>query len=573
MKTSKSLLIVLALMLAASAGLAACGGGDSAETGADEGAAGEGDDAASDGGSGDAEQVLNINIKTEPPSLHPGRSSDTTSSAVQDQIFEGLTRMNMDGEPEEAMASEIDISDDGLTYTFTIREEANWSNGDPVTAEDFEYAWKWVLDPDNADTDYAYQLYPIKNAEKAKNGEVSLDEVGVKAVDEKTLEVTLENPTAYFLELTAFHTYYPVNKEAVLAFDGDTDAEYDSGDWALEAGDHYVTNGPFIMTAWEHQDHVVLEKNEDYWDADTVQLEKINMYIIEDENTELNMYKNGELDWAGHPTGQLPLEAIPALKEEGELIVEARAGTYYYAFNVEEEPFNNENIRKAFALAINRQGIVENITKGEQLPATALVPPTIWEENESGYFADNDIEQAKAHLEKGLDELGYSSVDELPQIMLSYNTDEAHAVIAQAVQDMWKNNLGVENVELDNTEWKVYLDMLGDGNFQVGRMGWIADFNDAINFLEIFETIGGNNYTNWEDPEYQELLKQSREELDDDKRKEILKEAEQLYMDVLPIAPVYFYTNVYTHRDYVHDVDVSPLGNIQFKWAYMTEKE
>lgn len=554
--------LVLTLAFVLSVFLVACGGNDDNKgNNADNNAADNNDSATN---TGDAEQVINVNIKTEPPSLHPGKASDTTSSAVLDQVFEGLTRINQDtNEPEEAMAESIDMSDDGLTYTFTLRD-AEWTNGDPVTAEDFEYAWKAVLDPENADKDYSYQLYPIKGAEEFDTADPDEDDVdalrdavGVKAEDEKTLVVELEQPTDYFLEVAAFHTLYPINKNAVEA----------NEDWDLEAGDDYVTNGPFKLVSWEHKDQIVLEKNENYWDADTVKLETINMHMIDQEATELSMYENGDLDWAGDPVGSIPLAAIPTMKDEGELEISPRAGVYYYAFNHEEEPFDNVNIRKAFSLAIDRQAMVDNITQGEQMPAMALVPPTMFEENEEGYFEDNDVDQAKEYLEKGLEELG---LDKLPTVNLSYNTDEGHAAMAQAVQDMWKKNLDVE-VELNNEEWNVYLDSMGNGDFQIGRMGWIADFNDAINFLEIFETVGGNNYTNWEDSEYQDLLKESRKELDPDKRQDILKEAEELFMDDMVIAPVYFYTNVYAHKDYVQDVKVGPLGVIQFKWGSIAE--
>jgi oligopeptide transport system substrate-binding protein len=247
------------------------------------------------------------------------------------------------------------------------------------------------------------------------------------------------------------------------------------------------------------------------------------------------------------------------------LNISTLAGVYYYAFNTEAEPFNNVNIRKAFAMAINRAGIVENITQAEQQPAMALVPPSIFEENGKGYFGDNDVEEAKKYLAKGLEELG---LEKLPKITLSYNTSEAHGAIAQAVQDMWKEALGVE-VELNNEEWAVYLDSMGAGNFQVGRMGWLADFNDAINFLEIFESVGGNNYTNWEDAEYKELLKQSRTETDPAARRDLLRKAEEIFMEDLPISPIYYYTNVWTNKDSVKNVEVSPLGLVQFKWGYI----
>ncbi|MHA6260490.1 ABC transporter substrate-binding protein [Sporosarcina sp. CAU 1771] len=554
---------LLALVLMMSLVLAACSGDDKEkdtskedpdkveetdkEEPKDEGEASESSD-----------QTLNVNIRTEPPSLHPGLATDTTSGAVLNQTFEGLMRVNQEGVIEEAMAESAEMSEDGMTYTFKIRENATWSNGDPVTAKDFEFAWKWVLDPANVETDYAYQLYMIKGAQAAKEEGGSADDIGITVEDDKTLIVELAQPTAYFLELTAFYTFFPVHHELGSANPG----------WAQDVSDNYVTNGPFLMKEWKHKDKVVLEKNPGYWDADTVQLETINMFMVEDENTAKQMYDNGDIDWLGSPTDSIPLAAIPAYKKDGILNISTLAGVYYYAFNVEEAPFNNLNIRKAFASAINRQGIVDNITQAEQLPAMALVPPSIFEENATGYFKDNDVEGAKELLAKGLEELG---LDKLPPVKLSYNTSEAHGSIAQAVQDMWKENLGVD-VELHNEEWGVYLDSMGSGDFQVGRMGWLADFNDAINFLEIFETVGGNNYTNWEDAEYQDLLKKSRAETDPAAREQLLRDAEAIFMEALPIAPVYNYTNVWTNKEYVKNIEVSPLGLVQYKWGYIDGK-
>ena len=548
--------LLLALVFVLSLVLAACGGDDEKETGKTEEAEVEKPNESEDAGEEVAvEQKLNVNIKSEPPSLHPGLATDSTSGAVLNQTFEGLMRVNQEGDIEEAMAESAEMSEDGLTYTFKIRPGAKWSNGDAVTAQDFEYAWKWVLDPANVETDYAYQLYMIKGAEAAKEQGGSLDDVAITAVDEQTLVVELNQATAYFLELTAFYTFFPVNHAVVEA----------NPDWAHDVSANYVTNGPFLMESWKHKDAIVLKKNADYWDADTVKLETINMLMIDDENTAKQMYDQGELDWLGSPTDSIPLAAIPAYKKDGLLNISPLAGVYYYAFNVKEAPFTNVNIRKAFAMAINRAGIVENITQAEQAPAMALVPPSIFEENAAGYFNDNDAEEAKKYLAKGLEELGLT---ELPPVKLSYNTSEAHGAIAQAVQDMWKENLGV-NVELHNEEWGVYLDSMGAGNFQVGRMGWLADFNDAINFLEIFETVGGNNYTNWENAEYQALLKESRVETDPVAREAMLRKAEEIFMAELPLSPVYFYTNVWTNKEYVKNVKVSPLGLVQYKWGYI----
>lgn len=532
------------MLLAVSMLLAACGGGG----GGDEG-----------GGKASGKTELNFNISTEPPSLNPGLASDNTSSTVLLQTFEGLTRINQKGEPEEAMAEDIQVSDDQKKYTFKLRD-SNWSNGDPVTAEDFVYAWKWALDPKNK-SEYAYQLYYIAGAEAANSGKGSLDDVGVKAVDDKTLEVTLENPTPYFLELTAFYTYYPVNSKIAK----------EHSDWADNAGENYTSNGPFKLTEWEHNSKVVIEKNDEYWDKDSVKLEKINMAMINDANTELSSFDNGELDWAGSPTGTVPPDSMKALKDDGRLNIKPIAAIYNYKFNTTKPPFNNVNIRKAFALAINREEIIKNVTQGEQVPAMAIVPPSMFTENEKGYFKDNDVEQAKQYLQKGLDEMGLKDASELPEITLVYNTDDAHKAIAEAIQDMWNKNLGVD-VKLENGEWQVILDKVSALDYQIARMGWVGDFNDPINFLELYrDADGGNNDTGWENPEFQKLLDQSQTEKDAEKRMQLLKDAEKIFIDEMPVAPIYFYTNVWVQNEKLKDVSMSGLGDIQFKWAYFEE--
>jgi oligopeptide transport system substrate-binding protein len=543
----KRLSVLFSMLLVLSMFLAACGGNDNAgnDNGGDK-----------DGSKSDVPQELRVNINSEPPSLHPGLAKDSTSGTVLRQTFEGLTRIGKDGKPIEAAAEKIEVSEDQKVYTFTLRD-AQWSNGDPVVAKDFEYAWKWALDPNNQ-SEYAYQLYYIKGAEAANTGSGSMDDVGIVAKDDKTLEVTLENPTPFFLELTAFYTYLPINSKIAES----------NNDWANDAGDNYTSNGPFVMTEWSHSDKIVLEKNDTYWDKDAVKLEKIEMIMINDPNTELSMFDNGELHWAGAPTGALPTDAMQALKDDGRLITKPIAGIYNYKFNTTVEPFNNANIRKAFSFAINRQEIIDNILQGEQLPAQAIVPPTMFPENEEGYFADNDVEKAKEYLQKGLEELGLKDVSELPAITLSYNTSEGHQKIAQAIQDMWKQNLGVE-VTLDNQEWAVFLDKMHSLDYQVGRMGWLGDFNDAINFLEMYrDADGGNNDTGWESKKFQDLLAQSAVETDAEKRQQLLKDAEAVIMDEMPVMPIYFYTENWVQADNLKDVVISGLGDVQYKWAY-----
>ncbi|WP_100330583.1 peptide ABC transporter substrate-binding protein [Bacillus xiapuensis] len=539
---NKKFSVFLVFLLALSTFLAACGGGSGGKAGT--------------GAKEENKEEFRVNIKTEPFSLHPGLANENTAGTVLRNTFEGLTRINKDDKPENAAAEKVDVSEDGKIYTFTIRDH-KWSNGDPVTAKDFEYAWKWALDPKNQ-SQYAYQLYYLKNGQAANEGKAKLDDVGVKAKDDKTLVVTLENPTPYFLELTAFYTYLPVNSKI---------AQKDKK-WYKNAGENYTSNGPFKMTEWEHSNKIVLEKNDQYWDKENVKLNKIEMAMVNDVNTELSMFKKGELDWAGAPFSSLPTDAMDSLKKEKILKNKPIAGVYWYKFNTEVEPLNNVNIRKALTYALDRKSIVEKITKGGQIPAMAAVPPSMFEENEKGYFKDHDVKKAKEYLEKGLKELGLKDASELPEISISYNTDESHQKIAQAVQDTWKKELGVK-AKLGNEEWAVYIEKLHSGDYMVGRMGWLGDFNDAINFLELFrEKEGGNNDTNWEHPEFKKLLVDSQKQTDPAKREQMLRDAEKIFIDEMPVAPIYFYTNSWVQKDNLKDVVISGLGDVQLKWAH-----
>ncbi len=496
----KNIFVLASSVLALSAVLAGCGGNEAKPAAGNTEQAGSSTTAAPS--ENKAPQVLRINIHQEPSTTDPGLAEDNVSGAITRATFDGLTRLDKDAKPMNSVASDVKVSEDGLTYTFTIRD-SKWSNGDAVTAHDFEFAWKRALDPKTA-SNYAYQLYYVKNGQKFNEGKGSADEVGVKALDDKTLEVKLENPTPFFLELTSFYTYYPVNKKVVEA----------NPKWANEAATH-VGNGPFKMTVWEHKSKIVLEKNENYWDKDAVKLDKIEMAMIEDENTELSMFENGELDWAGQPLGSLPTDAVPALKDAGKLVIHPKATMYWYKFNTEKAPFNNAKIRKAFAYAVNRQLIVDNITQAGQVPALGLLPQPMAVKPD-GYFKDNDVETAKKLLEEGMKELG---IKELPPITLSYNTVERHKKIAEAIQDQWKKALGIE-VKLMNKEMKVHLEDMHQGNFQIARLGWNADFNDPINYMEMYrDKKGGNNDTNWENARYKELIIQSAKEMNPEKRK------------------------------------------------------
>ncbi|QDX93198.1 peptide ABC transporter substrate-binding protein [Brevibacillus laterosporus] len=496
---------------------------------------------------GTKEQKLRLNIKTEPPTADPGLAQDAISMAVARSAFDGLIRLGEDGKLHESVAESYAISDDLKTYTFKLRN-STWSNGDAVTAKDFEYAWKRVLDPKTG-SEYAYQLYYIKNGQKANAKTVPLDQVGVRALDDKTLEVQLENPTPFFLELLSSVTYYPVNQKVVES----------NEKWANDAST-LVGNGPYIMKEWQHKSKITFEKNPTYWDKENVKLEKLEFNMIEDSTTELSMYDNNELDWSGSPLGDIPSDAIGTLKDK--LHTQATAGTYWYVFNTKKAPFNNKKIRQAFAYAMNRQELIDNIVQTGGTAALGILPPSM-SLNPSGYFKENNVEKAKKLLAEGLKE---EKLSKLPEVELLYNTDELHAKLAQAIQDQWRKTLNVE-VKLKNMELKVVREAMKEGSFQIARASWIGDFNDPINFLEVFKAEGGSNKSGWSNSTYTEILSQSSAEGNQEKRKELLKQADTMIMDEMPVTPIYYYTYKWLQKDDVKGVVIDALGFVDYKYA------
>lgn len=539
MKYNKVVLPAMALSL--SAFLAACGSDEGAKD-ADKGAT-----------SGNAEKELNLLMTSEPPSLHPQLATDSSSGALLENTFEGLVTM-VDGKATLAAAEDYKVSDDLLTYTFTLRD-AQWSNGEKVTAEDFAFAWLWGLNPENA-SDYASILYAIKGAEKYNLGQGTAEEVGIKVVDEKTLEVTLEAPTPYFLELTAFRTFAPIHKATAEA----------NPKWFTEA-ESFVSNGAYNLATWNHAGNIVLEKRDTYWDAENVAIDTVNIALVESETTQMTMFENEEIDFLGTPYGSLALDSLERLKSEDRLNVSDLSGVYWYKFNTKDDVMKNENIRKALALSIDREGLIKNITKGEQQPALGIVPNSVAGfGDDEGYFQDANYEEAKKYLEAGLKELGLKSAADL-EVKVSYNTSEAHSAIAQFIQQGWTKNLGIK-ITLDNSEWQVYLDKIRAGDFQVGRLGWSADYNDAYSFLETYSTAeNGNNQTGWSNPEYTKLIKESTTETDAAKRIETMLAAEAIIMEEMPVAPIYYQTNLNITSDKVENMQQDALGHINLKYV------
>lgn len=506
------------------------------------------------------QQQLRLNIFTEPPTLDSRKATDATSMNVIHMLFDGLTRIGPDEVPHPSVAERITQSDDGLIYTFHLKK-TYWTDGSPVTAEDFAYAWKKILDP-SFPALFADKLYPIVNAREIKEGKLPLDSLGVKVIDPQTLQVKLKHPTPYFLELTAFPTYYPIQSKI----------DIQHPNWVDAAGETFVSNGPFKLKKWDHENEIVLEKNPTYWDSPAVKLAQLHLAMIDDSITEYYMYEAGEIDWAGFPTSNLPPDILPQLIASGRAGYYDCLGTYYYKINTDVFPFNNVHIRRAFLYALNRGDIVKHVTQAKQAPALSLVPPMIHREKPLVLFRDNDKEKARASFKKGLEELGLEP-GSFPKITLSYNSNREHQKIAQAVQNQWLEVLGVQ-VELEHCDWKVYLNKVNKQNYMIARMGWLADYSDPVSFLTPFKyrddpEIGGQNETGWESPRYIALLDQSDHELDPKKREDLLKQAEALLISEAPILPVYFLKCWYLKKPYVKGVNISPLGISDYKEAYI----
>ncbi|OEH55989.1 MULTISPECIES: peptide ABC transporter substrate-binding protein [Oceanobacillus] len=553
MKNKKLLLILLALLtvfvLAACTANEDAGEPDDADAGETEEEKGQDEEAA-------GEKVLRLNNGVEPTSLDPSIGFDQVSWDPLNNLMEGLTRLDQDHVAGPGVAENWDISEDGLTYTFHLREDANWSNGDPVVAEDFVYAWKYMLDPENASS-AAFLAYFIEGAEAFNNGEGSADDVKITAVDEKTLEVVLEAPTGFFLDVLTNPAFFPVNHKV---------AE-ENAEWHAEA-DSFVANGPFLLESWDHDSEMVFAKNTEYWDADAVNLDKIHFAMVNDTNTQYQMFETGELD-----TASIPPEMSDELIDGDNVFIGDYGGLEFFRFNITEEPFQNKNIRKAFAYAINREDIATYVVKNGVEPAYGFVSPGFTTpdggdfRDENGNLVEFDPDTAKEFLEQGMEEEGYS---ELPSIVLSYNTSDTNKAVAESIQNMLSENLGVE-VTLENQEWNVFAEAQQNLELQLSRSSFINDYNDPVNFLESFITDSYMNRTGWSNDEYDELIEKGKTETDEEQRYEYLYEAERLLAEEMVAMPIRYYNTVVLEADHVEGILRHPVGYFDLKYADVTE--
>lgn len=524
---------------------------------------------------GDSAQELIYNLGTETKTIDPALNNAVDGSIVIANAFEGLCRTDENDKAIPGVAEKWEVSEDQLTYTFHLREDAKWSDGEPVKAGDFAYAWTRALDPATA-AEYAFQLYYIENAEefnaeKTKdNGEkYTAADLGIKVVDDKTLEVKLAKPTTYFLELTAFPTLMPVREDKVSA---------NPDGWTLDP-ESYITNGPFKLEEYNMKDSYVFVKNDNYHDKDSVKLDKLTLKMISESTSGYASVKNGEIDG----TDNVPSAEVEQGKADGIVQIFPQLGNYFYCLNVGnnidqldpavKEALGKKEFRQALNLSIDRKSIVEKITKGGETPAYSYVPAGIPGGKEGTEFADKKYwnpEQMDENIAKAkelLSKAGYPNGEGLPTFKLSYNTEATeNKLIAEATQQMWAN-IGVK-VELQNSEWKVFQDQRKSGKFEIARHGWVGDYVDPMTFIDMWMTGLGNNDAKFANAEYDNLVREAMIETNAEKRAEILRKAEDILMDEMPILPVYYKTQVKAISPQVKDVRVSPLGTIYFDKAY-----
>ena len=499
--------------------------------------------------------ILLIGNGSEPMALDPHLVTGVPENRIIASLIEGLIAYHPtdDDEPEPGVAEAWEHNEDYSVWRFRLRDNARWTNGDPVTAGDFVYSWQRMLSP-ALGSQYAEMLYVIRNAEAFHQGRIrDFGQVGVKALDDRTLEVTLAGSTPHFLPMLKHYSFYPVNPRAVEQHGGMTERQ---NRWSTV--ENYVGNGPFRLAQWTTNQIIRVEKNPQYWDADRVRLNEIHFFPIENVNSEETAFRAGRL----HVTNTVSPDRIPTYRQSmaDQLRIDPYLGTYFLRLNVNRAPFNDPRVREALNLAVDRQLIVDRVAQGGQRPASGFVP--------AGLDEYEPMDRVRFNPERArqlLAEAGFPGGRGFPRKEILINTSEAHRKIAEAVQAMWREHLGID-VGIYNQEWKVYLDSQSNLDYDIARAGWIGDYPHPMTFLEIFTTGNGNNDTGWSNPRYDALIRQAQAGSPED-RLRLLREAETILMTELPVVPLYWYTRTYLLDPRVQGWNPTLLDNRPYKYV------
>jgi oligopeptide transport system substrate-binding protein len=474
--------------------------------------------------------TLNLHNGGDPRSLDPQRVSGNWEDRPVSDYIEGLMTIDAKGNAVLGQAASYDVSDDGTVYTFHLRDDIMWSDGTPVVAQDFVTGFQRLEDPATA-SEYAYLQYPVKNAEEINTGKITdFDQLGVKALDDKTVEITLNAPTPYFLQALTHYTAYPNPTKLVEEF---------GNDWS--SIEHVVANGPYKPTEWVPGSYIHSVKNDKYYDAANVQIDDVYYYITEDDASALARYRAGEFDIMS----SFPADQYQLLKDQypGQAHVAPFLGVYYYVLNQSKPPLDNAKIREALSISVNREVIGPEILGTGELPAYGWVPPGTANYEGEQYapaWEEMTYDDRVAEATKLMEEAGYTA-DKPLELQLKYNTNENHQRIAVAIAAMWEP-IHVK-VELFNSETSVHYDALTAGDYQVGRAGWIMDYNDPVNMLDLLKSGTGNNYGRYSNPKYDELLAKAAVDQDLTDRAGLLHQAEAIAMDDFGVLPIYYYVS------------------------------
>lgn len=480
------------------------------------------------------QKILNFNLGSAPATLDPQLNKDLYGGSLINNMFEGLFR-RVDHQIVPAIAKNYTLSADQLTYTFYLKP-SNWSDGTPLTAHDFEYAWKRAIDPSLV-SEYAYQLFFIEGAEDYYRDKTTKENVGINALDDYTLEVKLMAPTPYFIDLLTSFTYMPCKEDVVQ--------DSNDGSWMTQP-ETAISNGPFKLRNYTTGDQIVLEKNQEYWNAENVHLDLINVYMINDSTTAMTAFENTELDIID----SVPIAEIPKLMTEAaEFYVEPSLATAYYLFNVSVKPLDDIRVRQALSIAVNRRQLVDTVTKAGEIPAVGITPPGLEDAMGDDFHqvAGNyliDTERAEAERAKALlAEAGFDGGKGFPELEILYNTSETNELLAAAIQEMWQKTLNIK-VKLVNQEFAVFQSSKRLKNFQIARGSWFGDFADPLAMLEIFTSNTPINTTGWKNEGF-DLLIEKAKTATGQARYELLYKAQEILMTELPIMPLYYYSDVF----------------------------
>ena len=495
------------------------------------------------------QKVVRYPLEQNPPQMDPQLTTDAISAQVLGHISEGLTTIGEKGKVLPGVAETWKT--EGNTWTFTLRKDAKWHNGDPVVAGDFVAAWERTLNPNSA-AEYAFIMYSIVGAQEYNEGKITdFSQVGVKAVDDHTLVVDLKEPVTYFDSLVGFFAFLPQNQKFY--------EEHKDG--YASSAENFLGNGPFKMVTWDFENKIILEKADTYWDKDSIKLDKIEMPIIADSTASLKAYKNDELDWTF-----LPAEEINNFKGSAELVPVAEARVIYMLINNKHKLFSNQKVRKAFSMAIDRQALVDKIKNGAGAVATGVVPGII--PGKAGMFREDysqdaygigyNPEEAKKLFAEGLKELGMTEADVPELTMLATNTD-VNAKESQFYQEQLKVNLGL-NIKLEPVTFQIRLQRQTAKDYDIILAGWGADYNDPMTFLDMWMSNSGQNNSNWASPEYDKLIAQAKAEADPAKRMDFLGQAEKLLMEDVAIVPTFYRMKVAIKKPYVKGVFTNPFS-------------